>query len=73
MADGAAGAPPPPPDLVQAIAAILTGRDEQTALLRQLVEQGAAPRPGHHPPPIPGNPAAAISQGRRAVGGRQLA
>ena len=46
--------PPNPPDLVQAIAAILTGRDEQTALLRQLVEQGAAPRLGHHPPPVPG-------------------
>ena len=47
-------APPNPPDLAQAIAAILTGRDEQTALLRQLVEQGAAPHPGHHPPPVPG-------------------
>ena len=47
-------APPNPPDLVQAIAAILTGRDEQMALLRQLAEQGAAPRPGHHPPPVPG-------------------
>ena len=55
MADGAAGAPPPPPDLVQAIAAILTGRDKHTALLRRLVEQGAAPRPGHHSPPVPGN------------------
>ena len=30
-------APPNPPDLAQAIAAILTGRDEQTALLRELV------------------------------------
>ena len=38
MADEGDGVPPPPPDLVQAIAAILTGRDEQTALLRQLVE-----------------------------------
>jgi len=47
-------APPNPPDLAQAIAAILTGHDEQTALLRQLVEQGAAPRPGHYPPPVPG-------------------
>ena len=62
-------APLNPPDLAQAIAAMLTGRDEQTALLRQLVEQGAAPRPGHHPPPVPGDPAAAVSQGRRAVGG----
>jgi len=55
MADEGDGAPPPPPDLVQAIAAILTGRDEQTALLRRLVEQGAAPRLGHHhPPSVPG-------------------
>lgn len=48
------GEPPNPPDLAQAIAAMLTGRDEQTALLRRPVEQGAAPRPGHHPPPVPG-------------------
>lgn len=56
MADERAGPlPQPPPDLAQAIAAMLTGRDEQTALLRRLVEQGAAPRPGHHhPPPVPG-------------------
>jgi len=54
MADEVGGAPPPPQDLVQAIAAILTGRDEQTALLRQLVEQGAAARPGHQPPPVSG-------------------
>ena len=48
-------APLNPPDLVLAIAAILTGREEQTALLCQLVEQGAAPWPGHHhPPPVPG-------------------
>ena len=47
-------APPNPPDLAQAIAAILTGRDEQTALFHQLVEQDAAPQPGHHPPPVPG-------------------
>ena len=73
MADGAAGAPPPPPDLVQAIAAILTGRDEQTALLRQLVEQGAAPATCSWVPGVPGDPAATISQGRRAIGGRQLA
>ena len=32
--------PPNPPDLVQAIAAMLTGRDEQTALLRELVAPG---------------------------------
>jgi len=38
MADEGGGAPLPPPDLVQAIAAMLTGRDEQTALLRQLVK-----------------------------------
>ena len=30
-------APPNPPDLAQAIAAMLTGRDEQTALLREIV------------------------------------
>ena len=42
------GAPQPPPNLVQAIAAMLTGRDEQTALLRQLVQQGAAPQQGNH-------------------------
>jgi len=54
MADEGGGAPLPPPNLFQAIAAILTGRNEQTALLRRLVEQGAAPRPGHHhPPPVP--------------------
>ena len=33
-------APHNPPDLAQAIAAMLTGRDEQTALLRELVQQG---------------------------------
>ena len=30
--------PPNPPDLAQAIAAMLTGRDEQTALLQEIVE-----------------------------------
>jgi len=34
--------PPNPPDLAQAIAAMLTGRDEQTTLLRELVAQGRA-------------------------------
>ena len=29
---------PNPPDLAQTIAAMLTGRDEQTALLREIVE-----------------------------------
>ena len=48
-------APPNPPDLAQAIAAMLTGRDEQTALLREIVQQGRVPRPEqHHQPPIPG-------------------
>ena len=43
MADSGSGEPsPPPPNLVEAIAAMLTGRNEQTALLRQLVQQGAA-------------------------------
>ena len=49
--------PPPAPNLVEAIAAMLTGRDEQTALLRQLVQQGSAPRHGNHnnhQPPVPG-------------------
>ena len=48
---------PAPPDLAQAIAAMLTGRDEQTALLRQFVQQGSAPRHGNHNnhlPPVPG-------------------
>jgi len=48
-------APPSPPDLAQAIAAMLTGRDEQTALLREIVQQGRVPLPEqHHQPPIPG-------------------
>ena len=47
--------PPNPPDLAQAIAAMLTGRDEQTTFLCELVQQGRAPRPEHHhQPPIPG-------------------
>ena len=59
MADEGDGAPPPPPDLVQAIAAMSTGRDEQMALLRQLVKQGVVQRQGnhnHHQPPVPGYP-----------------
>ena len=48
------GEPPIPPELAQAIAAMLTGRDEQTALLREIVEQGRAQRhEHHHQPPIP--------------------
>ena len=51
------GEPPNPPELAQAIAAMLTGRDEETALLRELVAQGRAPRPEHHhQPPAPGYP-----------------
>ena len=47
--------PPNPPDLAQAIAAMLTGRDEQTTLLREIVQQGRVLRPEqHHQPPIPG-------------------
>ena len=38
--------PPNPPDLAQAIAVMLTGRDEQTALLREIVEQSRAERSG---------------------------
>ena len=46
-----------PPDLAQAIAAMLTRRDEQTALLREIVVQGRAQRHEHHPqPPAPGYP-----------------
>jgi len=49
------GEPPNPPELAQAIAAMLTGRDEQTALLREIAQQGRVPQPEqHHPPPIPG-------------------
>jgi len=48
MADQGDGALPPPPNLVEAIATMLTGRDEQTALLRQLVQQGAAPSQENH-------------------------
>ena len=48
-------APPNPPDLAQTIAAILTERDEQTALLREIVEQGRAQRhEHHHQPTVPG-------------------
>ena len=31
-------APPNPPDFAQGIAAMLTGRDEQTALIQEIVE-----------------------------------
>ena len=49
--------PPNPPDLAQAIAAMLTGRDEQTALLREIVEQGRAQQhEPHHQPLAPGYP-----------------
>ena len=47
--------PPNPPDLAQVISAMLTGRDEQTALLREIVEQGRAQRSEHHhQPAVPG-------------------
>ena len=51
MAECRMGEPPNPPDLAQTIAAMLTGRDEQTALLREIVEQGRAQRhePHHQP------------------------
>ena len=46
---------PNPLDLAQAIAAMLTGRDEQMALLREIVEQGRAQRhEHHHQPAVPG-------------------
>ena len=48
-------APPNPPDLAQAIAAMVTRRDEQTVLLREIVEQGRAQRhEHHHQPTVPG-------------------
>ena len=51
------GEPPNPLELAQAIAAMPTGCDEQTALLCELVAQGRAPRPEHHhQPPAPGYP-----------------
>ncbi|CAN6279120.1 unnamed protein product [Urochloa humidicola] len=43
---GGSGELPSPPSLVEAIAAILSGRDEQTALLRQIAQQGAPQRLG---------------------------
>ena len=58
-APNSANALPPPRNLVEAIVAMLTGRDEQTELLRQLVHQGAAPRHGNHNPHqllVPGYP-----------------
>ena len=49
--------PPNPLELAQAIAAMLTGRDEQTALLRELMAQGRAPRPEHDHRPMEGQSA----------------
>ena len=47
--------PPNPPNLAQAIAAMLPGRDEQTALLREIIEQGRAQwQEHHHQPAVPG-------------------
>ena len=43
--------PPNPFDLAQVIAAMLTGCDEQTALLQEIVEQGKAQRHEHHHQP----------------------
>ena len=40
--------PPNPPNLAKAIAAMLTGRDEQTSLLCEIVQQGIALRPEQH-------------------------
>ena len=79
MAECRMGEPPNPPDLAQAIAAMLTGRDEKTTLLRQLVEQGGSATAKTPPttcswvPRVPGDPAAALSQSGRAIGSRQLA
>ena len=44
-------APPNPLDLAQAIATMITGRDEPTVLLREIVEQGRAQRHEHHHQP----------------------
>ena len=46
------GAPLSPPSLAQAIAALFTDRNEQTELLRQLVQSNAG-RGRHAPPPPP--------------------
>jgi len=49
--------PPPAPNLVEAVVAMLTERDEETALLRELVQQGSAPRHrnhNNHQPFVPG-------------------
>ena len=55
MVDCRMAEPPNPPNLAQAIAAMLPGRDEQTALLREIVEQGRAQRQEHHhQPTVPG-------------------
>ena len=57
MVESRMAGPPNPPDLAQAIAAMLTGCDEQTALLREIVAQGRAQRHEHYPqPPAPGYP-----------------
>ena len=51
---GAEGAPPPPPSLAAAIAAILDSREEQLALLQQLV-QNTAPQGGRQGQNAPDN------------------
>ena len=44
--------PQPPPSLAQAIAALITDRNEQTEFMRQLVQANAG-RGRHAPPPPP--------------------
>ena len=57
MVESRMAGPPNPLELAQAIAARLTGRDEQMTLLREIVAQGRAQRHEHHPqPPVPGYP-----------------
>jgi len=55
-------APPPAPNLFETIAAMLTERDEQTALFRELVQQDSAPWHGNHnhQPLVPGYSATAF-------------
>jgi hypothetical protein len=48
------GNPPPPPSLAQAIASILESRDEQTELLRQLIDDSTRGGNGARNAPTPG-------------------
>ena len=45
--------PQQPPSLAQAVAALITDRNEQTELMRQLVQAQANAGRGRHAPPLP--------------------